>query len=155
MTPTKPVPSTNPTARDSRRNAAPIGVFVLIALLFGVSTRLDQGTQAQPMGGTTTQIYEPFAFEKLAVSSVAVGFTSSVYAPGGGQIAARKVLCSAEGDDMRYRTDGTNPTSSTGVLVDGAASTATLTALYGSEIRLFRAIRTAATDVTLNCTFYR
>lgn len=60
----------------------------------------------------TTQYNDTIAFEALAVAGTPVGFTANTYA--GAYIAVARV----EGAQVRYRTDGTNPSASVGMVAD-------------------------------------
>lgn len=93
----------------------------------------------------------PFAFESITVTDTAVGFTAATTSPGGAPGAVRAFVTS-ETAEMRYRTDGEDPTSSVGHLLspndrlvfEGAATLAQ-----------FRAIRTGATSGVLRVTYER
>lgn len=93
----------------------------------------------------------PFAYEAITVAGTAVGFTAAVMSPGGGPGAVRAFVTS-ETAEMRYRTDGTDPTATEGHLLtpndrlvfEGAATLAQ-----------FRAIRTGGTSGVLRITYER
>ena len=59
-----------------------------------------------------TQYQDTIAFEALAVAGTAVGFTAATFE--GAYIAIARV----EGAQMRYRTDGPDPTASVGMVAD-------------------------------------
>ncbi len=143
----------------SRHLTLVTGGLLLWMIVLGVwasPPHLFQASRVQAQGVSTTQIFEPFAFENLSISSSAVGFTASTYAPGGGNISARKARCTVNSFDIRYRVDGGgNPTSSVGHLIDVGTNVPPTFELWGSEIRLFRAIRAEGSDATASCTFYR
>lgn len=90
-----------------------------------------------------------YTFEKITVSSTAIGITSTLVnkpsTTNGQSRTAEFALITVETDSIRYRTDGTNPDSTTGhLLVAGDA----LTLDNLDDIRRFRAIR-VTTDATI------
>jgi hypothetical protein len=87
-----------------------------------------------------------FAFEALAVAGTALGFTAATMS--GAKCAAVKV----EGAQIRYRTDGTDPTATVGVPAD----VGDVLIVYGSaDVQDFRAIRTGGVSATLSTEFSR
>ncbi|KKL92824.1 hypothetical protein LCGC14_1880800 [marine sediment metagenome] len=54
-----------------------------------------------------------FAYESITVSSVAVALTSGTYKVTGA-LPVRRAIITVEDDSIRFRTDGTDPTSSEG-----------------------------------------
>ena len=85
-----------------------------------------------------------FAFEALPVGATAVGFTAATMV--GAQCAAAKV----ETAQIRYRTDGTNPTATVGVIADVGDTII----VYGNpDIVAFRAIRTGGASAVLSTEF--
>lgn len=52
-----------------------------------------------------------YAFEALAVSTTAVGFTAATYDD------ARTAICTVEGAVVRFRSDGTDPTATVGFIL--------------------------------------
>jgi len=59
--------------------------------------------------------YSPIGFEKLSVAGVVVGFTLPTTS-----ISIRSVILSVETNSVRFRVDGTDPDSTTGIkLNDG------------------------------------
>lgn len=96
-------------------------------------------------------LYDAFDYESVTVATVAIGFTSGTYKPSGASRAMR-VVCTIETAQIRYRMDGTDPTSSEGhILGDGD----TLTVLGTRNIEDFRAIRTGGTSGVIKATFER
>ena len=82
------------------------------------------------------------------VSNTAIGFTSGKITPAtGGKV--RRVVCTLETDNVRIRTDGTDPTSSEGHLLEVGQS---IVVEGYATIAAFRAIRTS-TDATLKVTY--
>lgn len=91
----------------------------------------------------------PFAFETITVSSTAVGFTSATYNPSTGM--AKRALLSCETNPIRFRYDGTNPTSSVG----HALAAATMINITGDRaIQNFRMIASGS-DSTCSITYER
>ena len=92
------------------------------------------------------------AHESITVSSTAVGFTSTTRTPTTGDfknMTARIAHCMVETDNIRYRVDGTNPTSTTGHLKYASSE---FYIMGTTAIKKFRAIRTS-TDATLKVNY--
>ncbi len=94
---------------------------------------------------------QPYAYESITVGDSAVGLTADYLAPDGAAppIAA---LLSLETAAIRFRMDGTDPTSSEGHLL---ASGDELTISSINALRAFRAIRDTETNGTLRVTYLR
>ncbi len=93
---------------------------------------------------------EAFAHEAVTVAGVAIGLTAATYAPAGAPGAVRAVL-TLEAGQVRYRYDGTDPTATTGHLLE----IGDVLMLEGAgNIGRFRAIRTGVSG-TLRVTFER
>lgn len=87
--------------------------------------------------------------EAITVSSTALGFTTANISVGG-KVAIR-ADCSIATDNIRYRTDGLNPTATVGVLI---LSTAGQFTVCGEQtVKQFRAIR-QTNDAALFCLYY-
>ena len=126
-----------------------------LRMLIGFAVLMLMGTTAQaqcpnvPLQATTS-----FAHETLTVSNSAVSLTSSTYAPtptasGTGAVMA---MFTVENDSLRFWTDGGTPTSSQGFLaVVGSA----IYLCSPNEIRGFKAIRSASTDVPIQVEYFR
>ena len=85
-----------------------------------------------------------FAFEALAVAGTSIGFTAATL------IGARLATAAVESAQIRYRTDGTDPTATVGVL----ANPGDVITIYGNvDISAFRAIRTGGASATLSTEF--
>lgn len=93
----------------------------------------------------------PVGFEELAVSTAAVPITETVYRPATGGIEATNCFAQVEDASLRYRLDGTAPTSSVGTLADDGA----LIPLGADSIRNFQAIRSGAVDASLQIACFR
>lgn len=87
----------------------------------------------------------PLQFKQITVSTAAVGLS----APQG----ANAVVIITETDNIRWRDDGTAPTSTVGMI---CTALNVIQLEDATQIANFQAIRdqSAATDVTLNCSFY-
>lgn len=96
---------------------------------------------------------KPFAYEAITVSNTAIGFTAATIRPSAASAqTALRATVTAETAQMRYRIDGSNPTSSEGHLLE----ISDVLVLDGPVALLnFRAIRTGATDGTLRATYER
>ena len=95
---------------------------------------------------------ESFAFEQITVGSSATGLTEATYAPSGNPQARRALIQNIGGQTVRYRTDGAEPTSSSGhELADGD----TLTLETTHDIASFRAIREGSSNSALAVTYQR
>lgn len=93
------------------------------------------------------------SYESLTVAASAVGFTKSYRQPESGDyqtVMAKAVFCSLETAQIRFRIDGTSPTSSVGHLLEIGQ---TLTLNNPGDITNFRAIRTGDTSGVLRVTF--
>jgi len=89
-------------------------------------------------------------FETLTINGTAQGFTASKITTTSGNM--HKALCTLEGAQIRYRTDGTAPTGTVGHILD-ISGTLSLNG-YG-DILNFSAISTTATSGTLRCTYWK
>ena len=91
-----------------------------------------------------TESDKPVGFEQLAVSNTAVGFASI-------PANADKAVMTVEDGTLRYRDDGSNPTSTVGLRVFIAG-----TIILNSRDSLdnFKAIREAANNSELNISYY-
>lgn len=93
------------------------------------------------------------AYEQVTVSSTAKELTASAWATGpwssGETLVARIQVQDA---DIRYRCDGTNPTTTAGTLVTNGES---FYIVGVDDATTFRAIRTASTDAKLNVEYFR
>ena len=89
-------------------------------------------------------------YQKLTVSSTAVGFTL----PSVREVT--KALCKVEDASIRWRADGTDPTSSSGYPVDPGAAPFIIGGQNEdySEIVNFRAIRVYSQDAAISIVFY-
>ena len=98
---------------------------------------------------TTTRPTIGFAFETLPVSNSAVGLTASTFQPSSAE-RAEHAFITCEGE-VRYRYDGTNPTSTVGhILQDGAF----LIVKGEHQLNNIKFIRVSA-DSTLQITYER
>lgn len=92
---------------------------------------------------------EGFAHEAITVGASAVGFTEATFAPAS-TAPAKAAYITCEGASCRYRFDGTDPTATTGHLLEaGDQRTVTDT----GNLYKFRAIRDTVTSATLRVTY--
>ena len=87
---------------------------------------------------------DAFGFESLTVGASAVGFSSAN--------DARAALVTVEDASIRFRIDGTDPTSEVGHLLNPGDS---IILRNVNNIRRFRAIRAGTADATLRVTYFR
>ena len=90
-----------------------------------------------------------YAFEQITVATTAIGLTTANIRRGTG--STKKVVITVESARVRYRVDGTDPTSSVGDLVN-PSQRITLTSF--SDIENFSAIRDGSTSATLDVHYY-
>lgn len=93
--------------------------------------------------GTYPAGIKPKGFQQLTVSTTAVGLT----VPAG----ATRAVCRVQAQPLRWRDDGTNPTSSVGMLT-AATVTFELDGVY--SLNAFKAIRSGGTDAVLEISYY-
>ena len=93
---------------------------------------------------------DSFAHETIAVSNVAKGLTVATFSPASGP-GAQGAIIAVEGNDVRFWTDGTDPTATVGVL---AVVGATITLNGQNDLRGFRVIRKTL-DATLSVIYLR
>ena len=106
-----------------------------------------------PFDKTDLNPLKTFAFEPLAVTGSAVGFTVATYVPDGdaGQPAILATF-TVEDAQIRYRTDGTNPSATVGRIANPGDEIV----VWGkSDIDAIRFVRTGATSATLQTEFAR
>jgi hypothetical protein len=92
-----------------------------------------------------TPYQDTFAFEALAVAGTAVGFTAATFA------TAYAAVARVEGAQVRYRTDGTDPTATVGMVADPGD------VIYVNSSRDLQAIKFIRTgsSATVNAEFIR
>lgn len=93
----------------------------------------------------TTQYNDTIAFENLTVAGTAVGFTAGTYA------GAYAAFARVEGAQVRYRTDGTDPTASVGMLADPGDG---IPITGSKDLQAIKFIRTGG-SATVNAEFMR
>lgn len=123
-------------------------VFVLMVIVgLGISPFLPPLSAQQVAGGEL----DGFAFEAITVSTVAIGPTAATVNPTNAP-GAKALFCTVESQPIRYRFDGTAPTSSVG---HPALAGATIVLVGANSITHLKAIRSGGTDATLSCTYSR
>lgn len=86
---------------------------------------------------------KPLGYQQLTVSTTAVGLTVPA--------KAIRAVIGVEAQPIRWRDDGSNPTSSAGMLQKAD----TTIELYDPQsINAFKAIRDDSSDATLNISYY-
>ena len=94
---------------------------------------------------------QAFGFEQITVADEAIGLTSSEIKPSG-QAPAQAAFITVEDAPIRFRTDGSDPTSSVGHKLEISDA---LT-IYGlQELVNFRAIRIGSSSGTLMVSYQR
>lgn len=99
----------------------------------------------------------PYAYEAITVSATAVGLTASKIEPNSSVAEkdlgkAKLIRISVETDKVRFREDGTDPTSSEGHELSQGDwyFIANL-----QQAKQFKAIRSGSSDATLRVTYFR
>jgi len=91
------------------------------------------------------------AFDQITVAATAIGLTvANIRGYGSNRFAAEKVIVIVETAPIRWRDDGTDPTSSVGMVANPSTI---LTFDNRDRIEKFRAIRTGSTSATLSVTY--
>jgi hypothetical protein len=85
-------------------------------------------------------------FESVTVANTAIGLTAATYTPRSGSSQVVRCTMRLETAQVRFRYDGTNPTSSEGTLLEVGE---VLTLSGFDFLEDFRAIRTGATSGVL------
>lgn len=117
--------------------------WIVLVLTMPYPTVSAQVGAAQPV--------DAFGYEALApTSGAAIGFTAATIVPTNAP-SAKAAVCTTETASIRYRYDGTDPTTAEGHLV---AAPGTFT-LYGiNNIRRLKMIA-ASTTAAVKCTYLR
>jgi hypothetical protein len=128
--------------------------ILLIGLLF-----LPVKAHALCNGLLQTEL-TPFAFETLTVSTTAKTLTATVWAPNGvtSVPVAKVAIITVEANPLRWRADGLAPTSSTGILVAGAAAPAQPSQIEvcgQAALLLMQMIRQGAADSTIMVQYFK
>lgn len=97
---------------------------------------------------------QAYDHEAITISTTAIGFTSTKVVPDNDQNPrpAFEAYVTVETDKVRYRLDGTDPTSTTG---HELAAGDTLTITGTNNIRRAKFIRSGTGDATLRVTYSR
>lgn len=93
-------------------------------------------------------LFKAFAHEKITVSNSAVSLTTATYTTDGEK--AKRAIITVESAQLRYRYDGTAPTSSVGHLLNPFD---VITILGSDNITNFKAIRAGSTDAAISCSY--
>ena len=105
-------------------------------------------TRAQGGTPSSVDVLDAFAYESITVAAIAIGPTTATISPSG-VVAASRALCTTETNSVRYRTDGTSPTSSEGHLV---AAPGTILIDGVNNVRRLKMIQASAGAVA-KCTY--
>ena len=123
-------------------------LFALLLVLLAARPGQCQSFALLPSG------VDAFAYEAVSVTSgAAVGVTAATMFPAS-QAPARALACTVETQTVRYRMDGTNPTTAEGHLMSATAPNNVFVVLGTNNIRLLRMIATTGT-ATVRCTGLR
>ena len=93
--------------------------------------------------------FVPYDFETITVTDTAVGLTAAKV---NSNPKPKKIFITSETAQIRYRTDGTDPSSTVGHVM---VPTQSLVLEGYSQINNFKAIRTGATSGVLQVTYLR
>ncbi len=97
---------------------------------------------------------QAFGYESITVSTVAIGLTSTKIVPTSGPArpAFEAYLTLEATNGIRYRLDGTDPTSSEGHPIAGSG---TVTITGTKNLQNLRMIRSGGADATVKVTYFR
>ena len=95
-----------------------------------------------------------FAYESITVAASAIGFTLATYktTSTNAKTFAKRAFCTLESGQIRWRIDGSDPTSTVGHLLEIGQS---LEIEETGNIDNFRAIATGGTNGALKVTYLR
>jgi len=93
-------------------------------------------------------------YATLTVSSTAVDLTDASPAINAGTTVRRAIITLDNGGSIRWRADGTAPTSSEGHLMNPGDSLQFLDASYRTFLRKIQFIRTTSSDGNLKITYF-
>lgn len=91
------------------------------------------------------------AFEQVTVAAASIGLTAATINSGSGHPQAEKAVCRLEQAQIRYRLDGTAPTTTVGTLLEIGD---VLTLSGNDMLQRAQFIRTGGTSGILNCHYY-
>lgn len=133
--------------RTERRTA------LLCLILVLIPSAIARGQQPQ----LQNQIRTAFAFEQITVAAASIPFTSATYAPvvtgvPSFQSRAEVAMFSCETAQIRYRADGTAPTSTVGTIINVGD---VITVFGFNNIKQFAMIRTGATSALCSVHYFR
>ena len=112
-------------------------LFLSLVLVVGV--KVDAKTDCPSLD----RRLDHAVYQQITVSSTAIGLTLP------GNFAVRMAVLVVEGGAIRYRDDGTDPTSAVGIPADPKMTII----VCGVQVGSFRAIRQSA-DAVLNAVIY-
>lgn len=102
-------------------------------------------------------LFQPYDYESVTVTDTATALTAAKYKDAGSintnaQRGAARVVITVETAQLRYRYDGTDPTSSEGHILN---INDVLVLVGPDAMKNFRGIRTGGTSAVLKCTYER
>lgn len=132
---------------------AAVGLAVYAVVLFGKRWTMTKWVFAValvaglmvPTGATQ---WRYLAFEQLTAGASAVGFTAATINAGNGHSQADVASCTVSTAQVRYRVDGTDPTSTVGAVANAGD---TIPLLGNDVLNRFKVIRTGASSGVLDC----
>ena len=94
---------------------------------------------------------ETYDYESITVAATAIGFTAAKLAPSNSD-TPEMAVCTLETGQIRYRVDGTDPTSAEGHILNPGDSLI-VDSLH--DLKNFKAIRTGSTSGILKVSYTR
>lgn len=126
-------------------------LFFIFFVMFLCGVSFAQ-TSIGPFVDSQGRVLDAYDFENLSVSTTAVGFTAARYDADTVSPTVKAVVCYNDLQPIRFRMDGTNPTSSVGHQLNDKD----VVYIQGYDnISDFRAIRQGGTNSNLMCHFLR
>ena len=128
--------------------------LLIAAGIVGVSLNAQQNTSPQ---NSQVTIRVSYASEEIVVAATAIGFTSALITPTCtdcpiNTLRATLATCTLETANIRVLSDGTDPTTTDGLLITMGSTFS----VYGyTNIAAFRAIRATGTSGDLDCQYSR
>ena len=97
-------------------------------------------------------ITRAFAFETITVAASAIGLTAATLEGAGSGPPALRAILTVENAQMRFRYDGTVPTSAEGHIAEAGDA---ITIEGAEDLRKWRAIRTGGSSAILKVSYER
>lgn len=112
--------------------------------------RLGLALAAVLLIAASAHAYDYYAFEQVTVANTAIGLTSATISQGGGHKQVVAASCRIETAEVRYRFDGTAPTSTVGALLEPGDTIVLTDAVAMKQLQF---IRTGSTSATASCSY--